>query len=69
MLYLQDGLCYVTEPFHIFKLLFSLVAVSHSDRHYSLVIVIVICYTKSFLFTICRVYLLLLLNVATRNHL
>jgi hypothetical protein len=50
MLYLQDGLCYVTEPFHICKLLFLLVAVSHSGRHYSLVIVIVICYTKSFLF-------------------
>jgi hypothetical protein len=49
MTYLQDGMCYVTEPFHIFKLLFLLVAVSDSGRHYSLVRVIVICYTKSLL--------------------
>jgi hypothetical protein len=33
----------------MFKLLFLLVAVSHSGRHYSLVRVIVICCTKSFL--------------------
>jgi hypothetical protein len=43
MVYLQEGLCYVTEPFHMFKLLFLLVAVSHSGRHDSLVRVIVIC--------------------------
>jgi hypothetical protein len=49
MLYLQDGLCYVTEPFHIFNLLFLLVAVSQRGHHYSLVRMIVICYTKSFL--------------------
>ena len=60
MIYLQEGLCDVTESrSNCFRLSFVSVAVSHSGHHDSLVRGIVICYTRSF-----HLFSLLFLRVA-----